>query len=89
MVSSRCCTQPDDVKAQELSRYTSVEKVAGCRDKLKVVVVEGGRQRESVSEVSKCYNTPEMVHLSFGPGGSLVAVIEQRDAIIFRSQRSF
>lgn len=88
MVSSQCCTQPADVKAQGLSSYTSAEKVAGCRDKLKVV--EGGEDScESVSEVSKRSNTPEMVHLSFGPGGSLVAVIEQRDAIIFRSQRSF
>lgn len=50
---------------------------------------EGEGSCESVSEVSKCCNTPEMVHLSFGPGGSLVAVIEQRDAIILRSQRSF
>lgn len=50
----------------------------------------GGEEScESVSDVSKCCNTPEMVHLFFGPGGSLVAVIEQRDAIIFRSQRSF
>lgn len=57
--------------------------MAGCRDKLKVVVVEGSDSCESVSEVSKCYNTPEMVHLSFGPGGSLAAVIEQRDVIIF------
>lgn len=48
-----------------------------------MVVVEGSDSCESVSEVSKCYDTPVMVYLSFGPGGSLAAVIEQRDAIIF------
>lgn len=83
MVSPQCCTQAGTVKAQGLSSYTSAEKVAGCRDKFKVVLVEGSDSCESVSEVSKCCNTPAMVHLSFGPGGSLAAVIEQRDAIIF------